>query len=221
MTNSLRKNTKSFAVRKVLLADDGFVCGICRSSYESAPEAQRCLKVCTVEMMSNMIVERARHHGKLMYKCGCCRRLYEARETAENCLKDCRSGFVGKNSIDEVEGVEKRLRIAKTKPYQSQPKPQKIKLIPPYRLRKMVSEADIDAEIAAAEARGEGGGAGGADGTPAAKMEPVLRRKADLKDKFIRQGAQYQCAYCMQLYYTKVEVQSCFEAHPDEEIVQP
>jgi hypothetical protein len=221
MTYSLRKNTNAFSVRKVLLADDGFVCGVCRSSYQSVAEAQRCLKVCTVEMLSNMSVERARHHGKLMYKCGYCRRHYDQIEPAEKCLKDCRTNFVGKNSIDEVEGVEKRLRITQHKVYQSQPKPQKIKLIPPYRLRKMISEADIDAEIAAAETRGEAGGEAGADGAPPAKKEPVVRRKADLKDKFIRQGAQYQCAYCMQLYYTKVEVQSCFEAHPDEETIQP
>jgi uncharacterized protein (DUF4415 family) len=141
--------------------------------------------------------------------------MHPDQKAAESCVIECKQKFLNRAGIDDLEGVELRFGQRNRPRYISKPKPQKVKLIPPYRIRRMVDDADVDKEIEAATNAQDGE----AEQAPKVKKEPTVKRKADLKDKFIRQGAEYQCTFCMKLYYTKVEVLACFDAHPDEQII--
>jgi hypothetical protein len=205
-------------LRRVVATNEAYVCGICRGKYNEIHQAEHCLDICTQEFLAELPIETVRVFGVHKFRCRFCGRDFADHPSALDCAKDCRDRFLERSTEVPATGqfvAKKRNR------YVSRPKPTKFKTIAPYRLRNMISQDDIDKEVADAENGGlNSGGGTGADGQNKTQ-EKMFRRKSDLKDKFIRQGAEYQCTYCIKMYYTKVEVLACFDAHPEEEEIDP
>jgi len=205
-------------LRRVVATNDAYVCGICRSRYNEIDQAEHCLDICTQEFLAELPIETVRVFGVHKFRCRLCGRDFADHPSALDCAKDCRDRFLARSTEVPADG---QFIAKQRKRYVSKPKPMKVKLIAPYRLRNLINDDEIDKEVANAESGGQAQeGADGSNGAdkPAEKM---FRRKSDLKDKFIRLGAEYQCSYCQKLFYTKVEVLACFDAHPEEEEIDP
>jgi hypothetical protein len=54
----------------------------------------------------------------------------------------------------------------------------------------------------------------------AAPPPPPRKTKADFPKQWIRMDAKYQCCYCKKLFFTKMETESCFNGHFDENGVE-
>lgn len=51
----------------------------------------------------------------------------------------------------------------------------------------------------------------------AASSEPKRRNKSSFAKTWVRKDAKYQCMCCLQDYFTRIEVEKCFDGHFDEE----
>ena len=204
-------------LRRVFFKRDQYICGMCRRSFDEKNNAERCLRSCSQQFAAQVGIAIVRHLGTPHFKCRYCRRVFREYGQAQQCVQNCVPDY-----WDKVGEVEFEVEPPKQKPRKKYvPKPEKIKIdpIPPYKLRNMITDEELDKEIdATLSSSDEDKEAEEAEAARRAAEEKKKRVKvkADLPDQFIRQGAQYQCTYCMELYYTKIEVLKCFEEHPDE-----
>lgn len=210
-------NFRHSPIRRLFFRQDLYICGMCRRSYEEKKDGERCLIACSRNFALRNGVEVLRYMGTPHFKCRYCRRLYSEIQDAQSCVKECVPNYwkqIGEAELDLDAPKEKQ----RPKKYLKKPEKIKLKAIPPYKLRNMISNEDIDKEIDESLANSDES----AEAIAAAKAkaeeanQKKTRLKSELAEQFLRQGAQYQCTYCMELYYTKVEVVKCFADHPEE-----
>jgi hypothetical protein len=216
-------------LKRVLRSLDGFGCGICRRSYPSMDVAYRCLSNCARNFLESELIDVIRFGGRLRYRCQICRRNFSKKDAVEACVEECRAQWLGAAENSAPEGFFLKPR-ERTK-YVSQGNMSDMKLLPPYRVKNLVSADDVDldatllanaAQEAAENAAAASSSSGAEDGADESSNEAPkhIRRKADLKEKFLRKDAQYMCTFCLQRHYTKIDVLACFDGHPDEEVVE-
>jgi hypothetical protein len=218
-------------LKRVLRSLDGFGCGICRRSYPTMDIAYRCLSNCARNFLDSELIDVVRYGGRLRYRCQICRRNFPNRDSVEACVDECRTHWLGAAENSAPEGFSLRPR-ERTK-YVAQGKLSDVKLLPPYRIKNMMADDDAEldaallaraaleaAESAAAASEALGAGADNEADASSKEAPKHIRRKSDLKEKFLRKDAQYMCTFCLQRHYTKIDVIACFDGHPDEEVVE-
>lgn len=213
-------------IRRIIRRGHHYLCGLCRSGFEIEGEALGCLQECWSELLSlEPLLIRRRGRG-VIYRCRFCARDYRQVPDAEECAAECRDRHVHRYELellahDVVEAPRPLRKIAR-------PVPPPVRLAPPPKKLKSKAKAKDDANPAnpvnadvAVKPQGSLQDAAPSDGpvveTPeeaapeAAEGAPAKKKRPD-KSHF-RDGAKYVCVECKTEYFTKLEVETCFNGH--------
>lgn len=226
-------------LRKVVRVGGDFVCGICREHYDSESEAWSCLQMCWQEVLASDPVVTRPVVGGVQYRCRFCSRDYTAHHEALVCAEACR------HKQQHVFEHEKHLAAQNPglKAKRQFVRRQRLQLVPVSRKRAHTPSAvddtgssnspqEIQNMFDVQSSVGNTTTAGAVRPMSSAKpdapaddpqergsAEPApdngLRRKIDFKDPFYRNGAKYLCRFCNAPYFTKNEVETCFNNHFD------
>ncbi len=234
--------------RKIFRKRGLFVCGICRSSYDSLSDANNCLNFCWFELQEHYPLIRRRDHktGQYNYRCQYCARDYKSEyaglECARLCVEQRNQKHIHEQLISELPLEVKRkhpVRLVQlpkqdaggyvTKSPLSRKATDPLPNAEPSVLADdTITQAEPDSIVPAADASPEATVAtptaeevtSNAKDQPAdeEKRDDKLRRRKDSFPKsWIRKDAKYQCCCCLKKYFTKMEVEECFEGHFDDE----
>lgn len=210
--------TGSMLVRRVVRMGPKFVCGICRTHHKEPYTANDCLHSCWHEVRSSAAYVPVRRMSNTQYACIYCLRSYQTPNHAMSCAADCTQimGLTEYNtSVDgrpRKRGTDSFGKIipiakAKVKPVPALPAPM-IATPPPKKVEPQPVPTPVQtapaplASAAAAEA-------------PLEIAHVEVKRKNGRVKKFERSGSKYVCEVCNEKFFTKAEVEACFEAHPD------
>ncbi|SMF33904.1 hypothetical protein [Pseudobacteriovorax antillogorgiicola] len=201
--NILIKHFKTPIFRKIFRHGHYFLCGICRTEYHNRVDANNCLNHCWYALKEQypLIVVRDFVHGRL-FRCQYCFRLYKTEDAGLECARRCTDGREKRHVQEQLASdlpisvkPRRKFRLVKMVPQeetlQAAPAPTPQAPPPPE------PEPEIPEE-------------------PAVKEPTIIKRhKSEFPKNWIRDGAKYKCKFCNELYYTKVEVEKCFNDHFD------
>lgn len=211
-------------VLRVIRHNESFVCGICRMSYADPKDAVSCLKRCIGEYFSQNPVITIRKGKSVTHRCRFCGRTFGDLEEATKCGNDCRKTLKVSHE-QELACLAEGAELAHAQPMKG-PSPRRWS---PFRL-KMKDSSKAGRTLASSigakdqkETQDENKAA--AESTPApnapsaaAADQAAAKKEADAeskvpKGKFHRDGAKYVCNKCLATYFTKLEVEKCFDSH--------
>lgn len=90
-------------LRKVYRTRAGFICGICRSIYDSRLVANNCLNVCWFELQTLYPVIRKKSALKgTIYRCQHCARDYDHEPAALQCAEICSKSRVKRHIQEQL-----------------------------------------------------------------------------------------------------------------------
>jgi hypothetical protein len=102
------KGSPAKAIKRVIIQNNDYVCGMCRSIHKDHGTAQSCLMRCYVEWMQYLEVKQFKRGKEDIYQCPVCSRHNLKKNIAIRCLKDCKqiawSQFQLEASLLNVEG---------------------------------------------------------------------------------------------------------------------
>ncbi len=200
-------------IRKVICRDDAFVCSICRTEYSSKVDANNCLNHCWFDIQDLYPVVLRKINGRrVVFRCHFCCRDYKDESEALSCARRCqndrnnlhvREQLINDLPIEAPTQRPSRIRLVAMKLPPSKP----VKSRPIEESTEMVDEQlHVETETSEQEAVEN-----------LSEQAPPRRTKADFPKQWVRMDAKYQCRYCNALFYTKMEVEACFNNHFDEE----
>ena len=213
--------TGSMLVRRVVRMGPKFVCGICRTHHKEPYKANDCLHTCWHEVQSSAAYVPVRRMNNIHFACIYCLRSYQTPNHATSCAADCTRtmGITDFNSTPVpgrrrkrgTETISNVVPIVKAKVEVPAPAPvlppPVVAAPPPAPIEQPKAPpapiATVPLASAAAAAPSDGSGA------------EVKLRKGNRVKKFDRAGSKYVCEVCNQKFFTKTEVEACFDAHPD------
>lgn len=200
-------------IRKVICRDDTYICSICRSEYKSKVEANNCLNHCWYDVQNLYPVVLRKLNGRhVVFRCHFCCRDYKDETDALSCARRCQGDrnqlhvheqLLNDLPIEAPSHRPSRIRLVamKATPVRtSVPKEQERDEDQVEEMDEAVSEVDIPADEEAPSA--------------------PRKTKADFPKQWIRMDAKYQCCYCKNLFFTKMETEACFNGHFDAEGVE-
>lgn len=220
-TSMLRAGT----IRRVVRRGDIYICGLCRRQHNDLEDAQVCVGHCWTDFLAMDPVVRKQRAVGVAHRCRFCARDFPSRAKAFQCASDCRANQTERQAHErELEAVDngptpKRLRTPK--PVRSAPRP----VASRPKKTTLASEVLIvtntaassdpvpiaaDAIAAPSELTPKLVAAGESTSKPAAADKS---RNRNMQKMFFRDQAQYVCNNCKSKYFTKVEVEKCFESH--------
>ena len=209
-------------IRKVICRDGCFICSICRSEYQSRIEANNCLNACWLDIQDFYpIVLHKLNLRKIAFRCQFCCRDYLDESLALACARRCLSARNNQhikeqlvNDLPIVAPVRKssRLRLIATRPsaaagrfHKSPPQQSSASAKDP---NSITTEPLLVQPPIVPESR---------PAHPEVKPIDTRRTKASFPKQWIRNDARYQCKYCNSLFFTKMETETCFHSHFDEQ----
>ena len=226
-------------LRKVVAQDGAFLCGMCMTSYEQIEDAYACLHHCWHDFLEEMPVVKRRARGGMVYRCRLCGKHYGTEDEGLVCANEC---LMRSNAIFAEE-----LKIEKmaAQPLSGR-RPGRINMAAFLRDTKFVSRwnwrrgvvsdaaetesapAPVPAPVKVAAANAPVKAAKAAAAAPEAVSKPVAavaeeapavvrRKKSAYKQGWHRANAKYQCDLCHSGYFTRAEVNKCFDGHFDAE----
>lgn len=221
-------------LRKVFRVGQQFVCGICRAPFESQGAAQSCLVECWQEILTqDGVTMRPSLAGLHAFRCRFCSRDYANRGQAEACAKACRERLAARAEQDQFdedggERTPKKKAFARPRPQPARPAPARrpaaAKPAPSGPAPADMSlQSDIVRQITATAESKVVQVTKTDDTADGPNVRARGRPRTEFKKTFIRDGAKYVCSYCRKNYFTKGEVEACFDTHFDSngyEIVQ-
>lgn len=218
-------------VRRVLKLGGHAVCGLCRCRYKDLADAQHCLLSCWDRVLhSYPLIHRVTGYkpttgidsSKSVFRCRFCSRDYyteqEGLSCARNCLKIAHDNMTRAHNLPPSELPEKTRRT-----FGSDEQKVKIEYISKYNFKRktpepepeVVEELDVPNIMDSGDPHShEGYQPKSVEGIEAPKEE---RNKDFYPKPFLRQNAKYRCAYCLTDFFTKMEVEQCFDSHFDEQ----
>ncbi len=218
-------------IRRIIRKAGQFVCGICRQEFATYNDAYQCLDECwhEVQNLSPVVIKKVFGVG-MMYRCRYCSRDYNSDSFARGCAAECRKkqGLAHQQDAQAANiplPEKKRVRLAR---------PQPVRMVAPRREKKVVAEKQelqIEESLLNAPSIPETSAAAPAPAALNTDIPPVVtttmagneakditakaRSKKEFKDLFYRKGAKYLCRYCNAEFFTKMEVEACFNGHFD------
>lgn len=216
-------------IRKVFRQDDTYICGLCKTDYDNYGSANSCMNQCWFDIHHFYpVVKRKRAANAWVFRCLFCCRDYTNEMGAYNCAQRC-VGIKNKAQLREQilnelplpppsRPVSRLIMLTKAEPParrpQSKPLPKR-KAVPEIISEEKVkvnavgelSPIPAEPTISFSDA-----------GTPALEVEIFRGQHRDsFKKQIDRKGEKYQCQYCREIHFTKVEAQACFDAHFNSE----
>lgn len=199
-------------IRKVISRDGAYVCCICRSEYKTKVEANNCLNHCWYDVQHLYPVVLRKLNGRhVVFRCQYCCRDYEDESSALSCARRCRGE---RNHLHIREQLLNDLPIEAPSHRPSRIRLVAVKAMPGHPLAKpqvedvvdQPEDVDVDSEVDVVSED---------DIVTDTPEGPARKSKADFPKQWTRMDARYQCAYCKNLFYTKVETEACFSDHFD------
>ncbi len=211
------KEGKIKPVPRVLRQQEKYFCGICRKKWFSKVDAVKCLTKCIPPFLSKQQVISVEQAVRTVYRCSLCRKDMTAKDRALKCLENCKS-MVLEGTFGRPESVVKEIRAKRAA--RKAAKAQQAEM-----------QAAMQEESAAASAPEPA--APQPESGPGTNTAPVPDLSAELDEEpddsaqvfyrrpnqkpFFRDGARYICSACKSKYFTKDEVEACFNKHPEGE----
>jgi hypothetical protein len=203
-------------IRKVICRDDAYLCTICRSEYKSKVDANNCLNQCWFDIQDLYpVVLRKFELRRVAFRCHFCCRDYpdelEAMNCAQRCLNSRNTQHIQEQLVNDLpieapnrKASRVRLVAVKAQPQQT---PSKFSNRPTFMpdANNAVDSSDATNESVPMELPIE------------LAVVDNRRTKAVFPKQWIRADAKYQCKYCNKQYFTKMEVEGCFNGHFDEQ----
>ena len=205
-------------IRKVLHINGTYTCTLCKSKYNNRDEALECLSHCWREIKDQYPPVKRRVHGiGEVFRCRICCRDYILEEKGLACAEDC----IAKNT--KKQHMEQDLNDLPIdlppRPTLKLPEVQKINYKPPvksmFKKNPKEKEESPPEDLTTPESIEEAPPAEG-EATPEEKPDH-RKEKSYWKKQWIRKNEKYQCSYCKELHYTRVEAQACFDKHFGED----
>lgn len=208
------------------------VCSLCRSPHPTEEKAIKCLNTCWDQVLKLPPVIYSESTKGPKFKCRFCSRLHQTKQEAFDCATDC---VTAKNALHQRDlgYYEQPLRDFKRHKltFSTHRSQVAVQHISRFQLKRNASsQSGEDHESAGVYMPDEQSPQVVSDEvTQLAKDEiqtddlketqPVNRRHRSEfgKGSWRRNEAKYECNYCHDLYFTKIEVEKCFNAHFDEE----
>lgn len=213
----------SVLVRRVVRRGSTFICGLCRVEHPSAPKAQSCLSLCWRIIKRGPPFILLKKLGKFEYACIFCMRSYETPASAKSCASECSTRLKLVPSPDH----KKRRRAVPVEEIKSSQEPELASESPhpsdydstPTTLTTGLGEFDLQDETLAPNTVEQELPDLPVEDDPLAE-EPIAasktkkaRVKRDMTKKFERHGSKYVCEGCNAKFFTKEEVEACFDKH--------
>lgn len=215
-------------VRRVLKLAGYAVCGLCRRRFSHLSEAQLCLMSCWESVLhSYPLIHRVTGYkpttgidtSQSVFRCRFCSRDYFKEEAglacARRCLKLCHDNFTKAHNLPPSQVPEKVRRS-----FVSDEQKVKVNYVSRFNFKRKEPEAEVieEPEVPIVDSGDPHSGGGyqlkTLDGPDKPKEE---RNKGFYPKPFLRQNAKYRCAYCLKDYFTKMEVEQCFDGHFDDQ----
>lgn len=233
--------------RKIFRKRGRFVCGICRSSYQNRSDANNCLNFCWFELQEHypLIRRRDAKSGVYVFRCQYCARDYKSEfaglECARLCVEQRNQRHIHEQLINELPLEIKRKHPVRLV-HANKPEMRPLAIRTVFGQKAKNSEPSLQSETTAIDhsidhAQPESIDNSETETNPEATLKPspvssdqpetegsddkrddkLRRRKDSFPKSFIRKDAKYQCCCCLKKYFTKMEVEQCFEGHFDSE----
>ncbi|MDQ3233151.1 MAG: hypothetical protein M3Q07_15140 [Pseudobdellovibrionaceae bacterium] len=194
-------------IRKVICRDDCYICSICRSEYKTKVEANNCLNHCWYDVQTLYPVVLRKLNGRhVVFRCHFCCRDYKDESDALSCARRCQGDrnqlHVHEQLLNDLplEAPTHRpshIRLVAMKTMAARPVTQ------PQDHEESLDQAElVESEVEIPNETSE---------------QKPGKTKADFPKTWVRMDAKYQCLYCKKMYFTKMETESCFNGHFDEE----
>ena len=212
-------------VRSVFRQGDKFICGLCRKNHPTQRHAIGCLHSCWLRIgqldPTVPVIKRRKLRG---HKCRYCSRIYQHIDEATECAFDCRSQRKERHQSD--------LQMLEMKPEELNKKAFDFQLFTQApvntevlsRVKWTTKEESKEENTQTVEADEKGNQEPQEnpleeleEGEQLPAKEDTRKKKSDFKKPVIRKNEKYQCSFCKELHFTKMETEQCFNGHFDEE----
>lgn len=193
-------------IRKVFRQADSYICGLCKTDYKDYGAANSCMNQCWFDIHHFFpVVRRKRGASTWTFRCLFCCRDYTNEMAAYTCAKRC---IGDKNKAQ----LQEQLLNEQPLPPPSRPVSRLVMLA-----RVEASAVERPAVKAAVKPQLSMVAKDEAEAKPIAdvKAPEVFRglHKKSFAKQITRKGEKYQCLYCREVHFTKVETQACFDGH--------
>lgn len=206
------------------------VCGLCRCRYHAAADAKACLLSCWQQVLhSYPLIHRVTGYkpttgidtSRSVFRCRFCSRDFFTEEKglacARRCLKLSHDNMTKTHNLPPSEVVVKERRN-----FANDHLKVKMDYVSRYNFKRRQPEVveqepeEVDVPIM------DNGDPHSHEGYQPKSLEsqekPKEERNREFYPKpFLRQNAKYRCAYCLTDFFTKMEVEECFDSHFDEQ----
>ena len=209
-------------VRSVFRQGDKFICGLCRKNYPTQRHAIGCLNNCWLKIgqmdPTVPVIKRRKLRG---HKCRYCSRIYQHLDEATECAFDCRSQRKERHQND-LQMLEMKPEELNKKAFEFQSFTQAPVNTEVFSRVKWTTKEESEEENPQTPETGE-------EETQETQEEPLeegeqlpveedtRQKKSDFQKPVVRKDEKYQCSFCKELYFTKMETEQCFNGHFDEE----
>ncbi|MCX6126956.1 MAG: hypothetical protein NTV34_19705 [Proteobacteria bacterium] len=205
----------SIVVRRVLHQEGQFLCGICRQKHQLNENAASCLRKCWSKLQTGPSILLFRKLRKLEFACIYCLRSYEDQKTAHVCAKDCSTNLKIANPYSDSLSPARQPRDWNQPLFTITPQ-QDASAEVLARTLEALDESSKSTPITAknltqnslphvAEAP--------VPNEPSGDPSKGPRIPKDRTKMFERHGAKYVCVVCKTKFFTKEEVEVCFNQH--------
>ncbi|MEY4630403.1 MAG: hypothetical protein RIQ81_523 [Pseudomonadota bacterium] len=228
-------------IKRVVPTAGGFYCGICRALHPTWSAASICVEGCWETQLHAQPTVAIRKGMFVLHRCRFCKREYADPADATACAQQCSETMVADANQEASQATVKTLSTAVKK--MELPFTISARTVSPVVLHEMSRTALMPFQIhnrlldqkiikplfkavlkhAAAIATGykpltksnqTHGGNGMTDArTKDANNGNQAAKGKDPNKKFFRDGAKYVCAVCRAKFFTKIEVESCWDKH--------
>lgn len=220
---------------------DTFICGLCRSKHKNRADAWECLQHCWLEIQEiNPLVKRRVIGKGTVYRCRFCSRDYTDQNEAMACAADCKvkrkeqyeKQMAAVRVVDNIqpkkinsnvdpEAINRKIRLEKISKMRynlkRRSKDEEIIPSPTEEILEQAPKAKEAPPPPKAEPQVEEPVPEVTEPTPEQEAESKkLVRKSDFDSQWFRKDAKYCCRFCSSEFFTKVEVEACFNGHFDE-----
>jgi len=213
-----------------------FICGVCRNSYDNPAQANACLRRCWTAHTAipvAPIASKTDSTSVSRWRCRACHRDYASMEAAQRCAVDCCSHL--KMSFYSYATNDPSALVAPV--FVLPPRRKQTAVAVPSGhsglKRKSAAQATSDSHAPASANPASNATTAppaseaslattGTESTTASPPAPEAtegaatapRKPKDRTKKFFRDGARYVCNECNAKFFTKNEVEACWEQHP-------
>ena len=205
----------SIVVRRVLHQEGKFLCGICRQKHKFNKNAASCLKKCWSKVQTGPGILLFRKLATLEFACIYCLRSYQDQKTAHACAKDCCTHLQIANPYTDSLAPARQLRDWQQPLFVVDPQHDAAA----QSLKKTLDALDESSKPTAPTALAPNRNLlPQAEESPSRDESSADKSKAprapkDRTKMFERHGAKYVCIVCKEKFFTKEEVEACFNKH--------